>query len=374
VESVVPLSASSLTAGSLSGRIAGAQVPTAAAPDTDRASELSLAGGAAAVAPCATSVGSAGGPQGVGAHPASAVGVVRDCSDLGLGAEGGGRARTLPEPRWPRDFPKPPLHTVSSSISGEHANLAPPVSPSTGARGSSGRVTRLSAAAPSPALAPGRSPMPSRLTSFHPRPCARPTPTRRGRIDLRVAASQPTDAARILERHSATATPGSRHREGGARSAAGNTDATRSVNANQQPAGMSAGRAAPTPSDEGGLWAATPSTRSLRSGSLRALRVTAARLGGRAPEARQCGGEREATGAIAGHVAHAPLSLGAANLAPRARRAAAAGIARRDNGEITFQYLRLSAALSVGTGRQVPALRKSHQLTVRRATPAQGGN
>jgi hypothetical protein len=43
-------------------------------------------------------------------------------------------------------------------------------------------------------------------------------------------------------------------------------------------AGRSAGRAAPDAADEGRLWAATPSTRSLRSGSLRVLRMTAPRL------------------------------------------------------------------------------------------------
>jgi hypothetical protein len=46
VESVVPLSATPLTAGSLSGPLARAEGPMVAAPDTDCASELSLAGGA----------------------------------------------------------------------------------------------------------------------------------------------------------------------------------------------------------------------------------------------------------------------------------------------------------------------------------------
>ncbi len=88
MESVVPLSAKSLTAGSLSGRVAWAQGPSAAAPDTDCASELSLAGGAAAVAPCAASVGSAGGPQGVGVLSASATGAVRDCPDRARHTDG----------------------------------------------------------------------------------------------------------------------------------------------------------------------------------------------------------------------------------------------------------------------------------------------
>jgi hypothetical protein len=79
---------------------------------------------------------------------------------------------------------------------------------------------RPSAAAPSPALAPGRSPMPSRLTSLPLRPCGRPTPAKRDRVDLRAAESQATDATRIEERTSATAIPGT-CREGGSRSGTG---------------------------------------------------------------------------------------------------------------------------------------------------------
>jgi hypothetical protein len=84
VKAVVPLTAPSLTAGSFSGRVAWAHpAPTASAPDTDCASVLSLAGGAAGAGPCPAPVGSAGGPQGVGVKPASAAGVVRDCPCLG---------------------------------------------------------------------------------------------------------------------------------------------------------------------------------------------------------------------------------------------------------------------------------------------------
>jgi hypothetical protein len=83
VEAVVPLHAPSLTAGSISGRVAWAELaPTADAPDTDCASVLSLADGAAGAAPCAASVGSAGGSKGVGVHSPSAVRAVRDCPDL----------------------------------------------------------------------------------------------------------------------------------------------------------------------------------------------------------------------------------------------------------------------------------------------------
>jgi hypothetical protein len=81
VEAVVPFTAPSMTAGSLSGRVVGGRpAPTAAAPDTDCASVLSLAGGAAGAGPCQAPAGSAGGPRGVGVHSPSAVGAVRDCS------------------------------------------------------------------------------------------------------------------------------------------------------------------------------------------------------------------------------------------------------------------------------------------------------
>ncbi len=164
----------------------------------------------------------------------------------------------------------------------------------------------------------------------------------------------------------------------------------------------SAGRAAPDPADHRGLSSGRGAVKALvarepeRAGNrnlilLRrervakhlpaprprpaaALWVTAARLASRASEVERSGGERRAPGAITGHVAHAPLSLGAADLAPRSRRAVVAGTTWRHEAEISSQYLRLSAALSAGTGRQVPALRISHQLTVRLATPAQGGN
>ena len=98
MEFVVPSSAPSLAPGSLSGPLAWAgSAGVAAAPDTDCATELSLAGGAAAVAPCAASVGSAGGPQGVGVLSASATEAVRDC------------------PASPRPFATPSCDAVSPS-------------------------------------------------------------------------------------------------------------------------------------------------------------------------------------------------------------------------------------------------------------------
>jgi hypothetical protein len=90
------------------------------------------------------------------------------------------------------------------------------------------QASTISAAALSPALAPGRSPMPWRLSyPIAARPCGRPTPTKRGRIDLRTAESQPADAARIGDRTSATATPGTCHREGGAQSGTDHTPSLR---------------------------------------------------------------------------------------------------------------------------------------------------
>ena len=81
VEAAVPLTATSLTAGSRSRRMASGQpAPATAAPEPNCASVLSLAGGAAGAGPCQAPVGSAGGLRGVGARSASAVGAVRDCS------------------------------------------------------------------------------------------------------------------------------------------------------------------------------------------------------------------------------------------------------------------------------------------------------
>ena len=88
----------------------------------------------------------------------------------------------------------------------------------------------------------------------------------------------------------------------------------------KQPAVMSADRAAPDAADRIRLWAATPSTHSLRSGSLRALRVTATRLGGRAPEAQRSEGEREAPSVI-------PAAVGSPAACPICTRQSPADLA-----------------------------------------------
>jgi hypothetical protein len=289
VEAVVQLYAPSLTAASLSGRLASARpAPTVAAPDTDCAPVLSPAAGAAGAAPCAAPVGSAGGPQGAGAHSASAVGAVRDCP-------------ASPDPRSPRDFPVSPLRAVDTSMRAEPAILAP-------------------------------------RTRTFPDPVGEAAPRPR-----RASAPVPTTAPRR-------------------------------ASAEEQLAAMSAGRAAPTPTDGGGSSAATPSRRSLRSASLRALRVTAPRPGGRAPEARWSQGERGAPGAIPGQV-HAPLGGAAADLAPRTRSDLAAAIARHQERErlLTITNLRSAPQASAGTTvRDVPAV---HATKPRRlGKPAQGGN
>jgi hypothetical protein len=93
VKAAIPLSAPSLTAGSPFGCIASAeQALVVTAPETDCASVLSLAGGAAGAGPCPAPVGSAGGLQGVGVHSPSAFRAVRDCPDrLVAGAADDGR-------------------------------------------------------------------------------------------------------------------------------------------------------------------------------------------------------------------------------------------------------------------------------------------
>ncbi len=85
----------------------------------------------------------------------------------------------------------------------------------------------------SPALAPGRSPMASRLTSFQPQPRTRPVEpalSDRDRLALPGATSAATAAARIGEPCSATATPGT-CRESGARRGAEATPKPRSTTA-----------------------------------------------------------------------------------------------------------------------------------------------
>jgi hypothetical protein len=78
--------------------------------------------------------------------------------------------------------------------------------------------------------------------------------------------------------------------------------------------------------------------------------------------------------------AFAPSSVEPAVLAPRERREPVSSRGAEDTrcreGEVLLinTNLRPAPRASAGTGRQVPALLTSHQLTVRRATPAQGGN
>jgi hypothetical protein len=133
VDSVVPLPAPPFTAGSLSGPLAWAEA--SARPDTDCASVLSLAGGAAGAGPCRAPVGSAGGPQGVGVDSASALGAVRDCPDRGPGSMFGGGASNLPDPRCPRDFPVPPLRATGKGAENAAVRSAGRAAPDAADRG-----------------------------------------------------------------------------------------------------------------------------------------------------------------------------------------------------------------------------------------------
>jgi hypothetical protein len=172
----------------------------------------------------------------------------------------------------------------------------------------------------------------------------------------------PTSTSSILARQ---ATSGqSRSSAMAPASAAGRTSAP-----GQQLAAMSAGRAAPTPADERGLSAsaATPSTHSLRSGSLRALRVTEPRPGVRT--------EVEGDGAVASAaISHEPSSAEWGELAALTTTSCAADeIARRHEGGNLHSAPPALAALGTGiTGREVRAANATKPG--RRGKPAKGGN
>jgi hypothetical protein len=112
-----------------------------------------------------------------------------------------------------RDF-----RTSASSLGSYRGSPACAAGSSASPFSSTASVRATAVAAPTPALAPGLSPRPSRLTTFTPgdRPLSQ-AQTGRSLADLPAAAPAPSDAARIAARTSAAATPGN-CREGGARS------------------------------------------------------------------------------------------------------------------------------------------------------------